>query len=177
MTPEEKISKKKEYWKNWYAKNKEVVLAKQRVRSAKNYQEKKEEYKARSRRWRLENPEKMQELQKQYQEKNKEKIRKRSKEWYLNNRERASANTRKQKLASFGMTQEDYVFMLKAQGGTCAICGKINPTQTKKRLHIDHDHATGEVRGLLCHHCNAGLGAFKDSVEYLRLAIAYLSST
>jgi len=57
------------------------------------------------------------------------------------------------------------------------ICSKEQPkkAQSKKvRLKIDHDHRTGQVRGLLCHTCNAGLGMFKDNIELLHRAIMYL---
>lgn len=50
----------------------------------------------------------------------------------------------------------------------CRICG------SSKRLHIDHDHTTGKVRGLLCHYCNIGIGMFKDKQELLEKAIQYL---
>ena len=44
------------------------------------------------------------------------------------------------------------------------------------KLCVDHDHITGEIRGLLCQQCNKGLGDFADSVEYLKSAVAYLQS-
>jgi hypothetical protein len=65
------------------------------------------------------------------------------------------------------MTQEEYDALLQAQEGKCKICG-APPTA------VDHDHETGEVRGLLCRACNLGLGYFKDSAELLQRAIAYL---
>lgn len=58
--------------------------------------------------------------------------------------------------------------MLAEQDGRCKICGQL------KKLNVDHDHATGEVRGLLCHGCNVGIGFFRDSPELLRSAIDYL---
>lgn len=54
------------------------------------------------------------------------------------------------------------------QGKVCAICGGVD------RLCVDHDHATGEIRGVLCLNCNNGLGRFKDDPELLRKAIRYL---
>lgn len=58
------------------------------------------------------------------------------------------------------------------QEGMCDICNSTFVPWTK--FHIDHCHATGKVRGLLCHNCNIGLGNFKDSKESLSKAIKYL---
>ncbi len=69
---------------------------------------------------------------------------------------------------SKGTTPEDYRKVWEAQEGLCAICER-RPIE-----HIDHDHATGEFRGLLCPQCNTGLGKLGDSVAGLRKALAYL---
>jgi len=59
--------------------------------------------------------------------------------------------------------------MLKAaQGGICPIC------QERPAVHVDHDHSTKRVRGILCEQCNGFLGAFKDDPDVIRSAIAYL---
>ena len=67
------------------------------------------------------------------------------------------------------MTRERYHQLLVAQAGRCAICGTA-----PKQPHVDHDHRTGAIRGLLCHRCNLGLGAFRDHVETIKQAIGYL---
>jgi len=72
---------------------------------------------------------------------------------------------------TFGITQADYEAILQMQRGGCAICGK---PPGKISLHVDHDHATGEVRGLLCVGCNNALGQFRDDLELLARASDYL---
>ena len=63
--------------------------------------------------------------------------------------------------------------MLEEQGGACAICRSTSPGG-KGRFHVDHDHVTQEIRGLLCHGCNTTLGQVKDSPAALRAAAEYL---
>lgn len=83
------------------------------------------------------------------------------------------------KLKKFGITVEDYDKMLERQNGVCAIC-KRSPhvvlNGAIKRLAVDHDHITGRVRGLLCDHCNRGMGLLRDSIETLEGAAEYLRS-
>ena len=83
-------------------------------------------------------------------------------------RERAGHLKRK-----FGITPETYNEMLEAQGGVCAICGR--PPRDNISLHVDHEHGTGRVRGLLCFRCNNALGDFDDDPVLLRQAIEYLA--
>lgn len=71
----------------------------------------------------------------------------------------------------FGMTAEQYAVLVAASNGRCAICDR---SPGKTRHHIDHDHDTGLIRGLLCHNCNRGLGYFLDQPNLLRAAAAYL---
>jgi hypothetical protein len=61
--------------------------------------------------------------------------------------------------------------IIEASSGLCCICGS---TRGKRNHHIDHCHATGVLRGLLCHNCNLGIGHFKDNIELLEKAITYL---
>jgi len=78
---------------------------------------------------------------------------------------------------TYGLTDADFERLLAEQGGGCAICRR---PETKVRLGVplplcvDHDHATGAVRGLLCRACNVGLGAFEDNTAALVAAAAYL---
>jgi hypothetical protein len=80
-------------------------------------------------------------------------------------------------LRQYGLDKDGYDTMLATQGGVCAICG-CEPRRRKGQrdvlLHVDHDHATGKVRGLLCFNCNGGLGKFKDTPEHLIRAAEYL---
>jgi len=81
---------------------------------------------------------------------------------------------RKQQLAIYGLTIEDYDAMLLEQQGVCAICSKAEAVSSKGVLSVDHDHKSGKVRGLLCDTCNRGLGHFFDNTEYLTKAVLYL---
>lgn len=89
-------------------------------------------------------------------------------------RAKTIAWSRRNNLASFGMTEDGYQRLLASQGGGCAICGRTVTDVTGRRLAIDHDHETNEVRGLLCHRCNVAIGLMKEDVELLRRAILYL---
>lgn len=73
----------------------------------------------------------------------------------------------------YGITAERFAGMLAEQGNVCAICRSADPGGSGS-WHVDHCHASGVVRGLLCHDCNLGLGNFKDNVEAMSAAIAYL---
>lgn len=82
--------------------------------------------------------------------------------------------TRQENLKSkFGISVEQYEAMLDRQGSRCAICEHI-PDEDEKRLAVDHNHDTNEVRGLLCVRCNMGLGYFRDNYHHLISAATYL---
>lgn len=77
-------------------------------------------------------------------------------------------------LRRYGVTEAHYKELVASQDGKCAICC----TEPESRqLHIDHDHKSGKVRGLLCHKCNNGIGLFSDSVQLLTSAVDYLISS
>jgi hypothetical protein len=71
----------------------------------------------------------------------------------------------------YGVTREQVIQMLNDQIWGCAVCDDEIDYMT---AHLDHCHATGKVRGLLCRNCNRGLGGFKDNIQFLSKAIAYL---
>lgn len=88
-------------------------------------------------------------------------------------RQRKKEHTRAGKLLSkYGLTVEMFNNMLNKQGGLCAICRAV--LESGYRMHVDHDHETGAVRGILCNSCNMGLGKFKDSPLLLESALRYL---
>lgn len=80
--------------------------------------------------------------------------------------------TRRREHRAKRLTDAEYDARLAAQGGVCAICG--NPPKSR-RLHVDHDHRTGTVRGLLCFRCNRALPNYVTA-DWLRRATRYLDA-
>ncbi|MGZ4126862.1 MAG: endonuclease VII domain-containing protein [Actinomycetota bacterium] len=68
----------------------------------------------------------------------------------------------------YGIDETDLAWLALQQADVCGICG------SQTRLHVDHDHRSGKVRGLLCFNCNRGLGYIRDDVQVLRNAVQYL---
>lgn len=118
-------------------------------------------------------------------EERQQKARTRAQEYYKNNKTKVKAQVRdyqsKHKLArllnrvksKFGLSKVEYVRLLESQDRTCAICGGLQ-TNNRENLDVDHNHATNEVRGLLCGMCNRGLGQFRDNPDLLAKAASYL---
>jgi hypothetical protein len=78
---------------------------------------------------------------------------------------------------NYGITPEDYDRMLAVQGGVCALCGNPETKKYKgglKRLSVDHNHDTRQVRELLCADCNVLVGFSRESIPLLEAVIAYL---
>lgn len=126
------------------------------------------------------------EYKRKYHLANQEKAKERAKKWYYANPERnkeyeqkrAKDPVSKAKRESsfykknYGITLEQYNQMFVDQNGLCAIC---NEQETNgKKLAVDHDHKTEEIRGLLCGKCNMGIGLLRDSEELLLKAMGYL---
>ena len=94
--------------------------------------------------------------------------------YHAENREKHLESMRKTAYARrYKMTVEEYNALFEAQGYICAICGASKGWQNK-RLAVDHNHASGEVRGLLCDRCNTVIGKMEDNPDLLRKAASYL---
>lgn len=79
--------------------------------------------------------------------------------------------------AKYGLSLQQIDAMWEAQGRKCAICRRSIKTYGRviaEKAYVDHNHETGEIRGLLCHHCNTMLGMAKDNPELLMAGAAYL---
>lgn len=77
---------------------------------------------------------------------------------------------------TYGITGMDYAAMLAGQDHSCAVCKTRDAGTVNGAFVVDHDHATGAVRGLLCTGCNTGLGSFRDNSVALRAAADYLEA-
>jgi hypothetical protein len=125
---------------------------------------------------------KRKESSKKYYEENKEACKQRTKEHpsciaarekYRNKPETKDKIRNWKLLQNYGITNQDYEQMLENQGFCCAGCG-LHQNILEKKLHVDHDHVTGRVRGLLCGNCNRALGLVKDNLETLVRLQEYL---
>jgi len=101
------------------------------------------------------------------------------KTWAQENRQKERYYTQRARLRDkYGITVEAYNDLLARQNGLCAICDKPETTVhsgSARLMAVDHDHETGEIRGLLCNNCNRALGLFGDDLSTLQRAVAYLS--
>jgi Recombination endonuclease VII len=102
-----------------------------------------------------------------YKDDNSDKLKK---SWNKSSKSRYEKDRKKILAWRYGLTLKEYDQMLYDQDGKCKIC-KAEPVTV---LSVDHCHYTGKVRGLLCSHCNTGLGMFKDDPLLLAEAIKYL---
>lgn len=100
-------------------------------------------------------------------------------DWMARNRQRVRARywadpqvKRRTRLGRYGLTEEQYDAMFSGQGNGCAICHSPDPRGS--HWHIDHDHTTGRVRGILCSFCNPAIGYMADDPDRLIAAAEYL---
>jgi hypothetical protein len=125
------------------------------------------------------------EIQKRYYEKNKAKVYAATRKWILANKERWEESRHKYLKSKpkeyhrnrvmkcrYGVDIEWFKAQLDRQGFSCLICkGGLDMSS-----HIDHDHESGKVRGILCRRCNMGIGSFEEDVVVMANAIAYLEN-
>jgi len=135
----------------------------------------------RTRKWREKNPN----YQKNKRDENREEHRRKAREYRKNNKEIIAAQQRRWRLKDkdrtknkslkwdFGITVDIFNKKMEEQGGKCAICGKNSDTEGTN-LHIDHNHTTNTLRGLLCGNCNRGIGSFMEDVNVIQSSIEYL---
>jgi len=156
---------------------KRKVQAKRRANPETNAQIKEQNKRSRAK---PENQAKQAERMKLWREANTDRIKEYQEQWRLENAESVAAY-RKQYYAhyrtgKYGITLDEFFVLYIEQCGLCKICGtEIGLTSADGNVaHIDHNHDTGKVRGLLCMSCNQGLGLFKDNPVFLDRAIEYL---
>jgi hypothetical protein len=119
--------------------------------------------------WRSTNRAKLRAYNKQYKKDHATEIKA-----HVNLPQTKKARLRRAVLRAYRMTQAEYDAMLVEQGNGCAVCGRVEGDGYSQRLQVDHDHITGEVRGLLCGPCNKALGLMRDSQENVQRAADYL---
>lgn len=86
-----------------------------------------------------------------------------------------SDGTRYGRIQLYGMRETDYTALLHSQKGRCAACRKKAPKPGEGRsFAVDHCHATGTVRGILCHGCNRAIGFAGDDPAVLRALAVYV---
>ena len=91
-------------------------------------------------------------------------------------RYRSAARRDNHLMRTYLINQSIYEHLLLMQEGHCALCPATESGRKEdKHLIVDHDHETGDVRGLVCHHCNIMLGGAKDNITTLQNAISYLA--
>lgn len=74
----------------------------------------------------------------------------------------------------YGIGEQEFDELLARQDGLCAICFTDEPGGKHDEFHVDHDHESGSVRGLLCFNCNVAIGLLNDDAHVVEAAAAYL---
>jgi len=161
MSEEERKKRSKECSRRYREANREAVNAKRRARKSEARQGDRKRYSA----WYIAN---------------KDKVKNKNREWYLRNRDRLIRYEGRRHSLQRGYAPPDPAgpsgaVLSEKQGEKCAICGHILPALGRKR-HIDHCHATGKIRGLLCMACNLTIGYAEDNPEILESAARYIRS-
>lgn len=126
---------------------------------------------SRAAKWKQDNPEKVKLQKKKWLSDNKDKI--------LQYREKVTKQQTRQYQVkgTYNLSWEEYVKLYDQYKGSCGICKtplSLVPSDTTMTAHVDHNHKTNKVRGLLCRSCNRGIGYLNDSSERLQAAAIYL---
>lgn len=192
MTKEEKA----QYMKNWRSTHREKVREANRKWKQAHSDQVKESYHKyyttnrvgileKVSRYARSNKDKVNEKIRRWSAKNRDKVSKKAMKWQRANPEKAKenkrawANTNPEKIKTshlkryYGITFAEYQELFKNQNGKCAVCGSDNDGTP---LCIDHDHATGKIRGLLCKNCNSGIGFLRDDINTIEKAFNYLKN-
>jgi len=176
----------KELHKRHYKQNKEKYLKRtrdwekgnpKRVKefNKRHYEQNKEKYLEKSKQWKKVNSKRVKELSKRYYKQHKVECLAQTKRWVKANPKWVKAQARKRHLRNkYNLTLKRYKKMLNEQDYKCAMKNCKVKHYNKTKLHVDHNHKTGKVRGLLCFRCNRILGDVKDRINILRDCIEYL---
>lgn len=151
------------YNKRYHEAHREDILSRHRI----YYKAHREQASAYAMAWSKAHPKETRVTQKRYRLAHLEQERARKKAKYKENPERIYERNLKNK---YNLSLDAFNAMRLFQGNACAICKE----PFAKTPHVDHDHETGNIRGLLCPMCNSGIGYFKDDPLRLRVAIEYL---
>jgi Recombination endonuclease VII len=125
-----------------------------------------------TRAWSQRNKERVRANQQAWAERNPGRMRELQRAWAVRNAERRRDGWSRRQ---YGLSLADRDAMLAAQNDSCAICGTKSPG--RRGWNVDHCHATGEVRGILCGACNVGIGQLRDDPAVLLSAYRYLMRT
>lgn len=157
---------KQEHQRKYYLKNRDKIIAKSLLYYSNNREQVKKQVRERYKR----NPLISLESHRKWAKKYPEKIKESQKTWKERHPEKRKLYTRNSRIRAYGIEPETYYEMLKNQGNECAICKRKS---TRRAMNIDHDHATGKVRGLLCDGCNLKLGFVEN--RFFEKALQYLA--
>jgi hypothetical protein len=172
----ERLERQREYQRKYHVeyakKNKDKMREYQREYKEKN----KEKVRERTRKYRAAHPDRVREQNKRSRQKNKEQRKSAAAKHREDNPLYFKFNHLKRK---YGVSSIEFMAMMRVQGDRCAICGEamvVVGAKGKKRAYIDHDHATGQVRALLCQLCNSAIGFFSEDPARMRRAAEYVEA-
>jgi hypothetical protein len=162
------------YKKTWRMANKEKISAHMKIYHALHKEERqayRNAHKKEIAAYRDENGEAIRAYAKAYHIKHKERIHANAKVYRASHQKEIIIRSRQYK---YGLSQESFDFLIEKQKQKCAICGKEG--WNGHGPHVDHDHVTGNVRGILCNNCNSALGMVGEDAKVARKMADYLDS-